>query len=369
MRYEYDNGVGFHYADEVGFAFMPCVLKASGSKVASLSVEITSNKFGRTYSVDAIGGEAIMDYREFVQAAFDDSSSVSAGVDWTVEYDRSNLCRRFDFDAVAFDENGKNLGEVVFNTLYVWGACTPRETWNGFRHLTWFTNFPFSFGLYLGKENTNVLIGYNDAPNTLLKVPVAGIVDFMPSALPTGCKHATIYDYDGEIQQGTFDDTFDLTFRLTSGGKQSKLLRIDYDDTESGIYLRWIDRHGFVRYWLFTQGDETRAMGTDGEFIRNNLSAYSPIYGYVGVNGRRQGYTREDTIPICASNVDRETYDMLQDLTTSPVVDMFIGGDWRDESDMWQSVTIKAGSYTKTTACLQDFVCEIVLNDIKIQKL
>jgi hypothetical protein len=166
-----------------------------------------------------------------------------------------------------------------------------------------------------------------------------------------------------------FDNTFDLTFCLSAGGKQSLLLRIDRDDTESGIYLRWIDRHGFIRYWLFASGEETREIASDLSFIRNNLCGYSDIYGYVGDSGRRQGYERTDSIKLCAPLVDSDTFDMLQDLASSPVVDMYLGGDWMHEEDQWTSVTIKAGSYTKSRACLQDFVCEMIINNINVQRL
>ena len=67
--------------------------------------------------------------------------------------------------------------------------------------------------------------------------------------------------------------------------------------------------------------------------------------------------------------VDSDTFDMLQDLASSPVVDMYLGGDWMNEEDQWTSVTIKAGSYTKSRACLQDFVCEMIINNINVQRL
>ena len=109
------------------------------------------------------------------------------------------------------------------------------------------------------------------------------------------------------------------------------MLRIDRDDAEGGIYLRWIDRHGFIRYWLFAAGEETREIASDLSFIRNNLDDY--LYGYYGDNGRRQGYDRTDSIKLCAPLVDRDTFDMLQDLASSPVVDMYLGGDWTQEED------------------------------------
>ena len=361
MRQTTNNGITIKYADAVGFAFLPCIIKASGSGVASIEATISRGNKVYTYSVEAFADSCIMDYREYVQALFD---GISFGnLDYTKESQQSNLGAVFNISVKVKNSEGSDLATFSYTTFYVWGAMKAGETWNGCKKLTWFTNFPFSFGLYIN-EASQILVGYEGAPNKLVKPSIDGIVDINASVLPNKARYWNIYDYDGEIQQGTFDNTFDLTFCLATGGKQSLLLRIDRDDTESGIYLRWIDRHGFIRYWLFTQGDESRAISSDTSFVRNNLGEYDDtIFGYLGANGRRQGYGREDTIPLCAPLVDSETFDFLQDLASSPVVDMYLGGD------KWQSVTIKAGTYTKTTAELQDFVCNLVINNTQIQQL
>lgn len=365
MRQTTKNNITMQYPDAVGFAFLPCIIKASGSGVASIEATISRESKTYTYSVEAFADNCIMDYREYVQALFD---GISFGnIDYSRESQKSNLGAVFDISVKVKNSEGSDLATFSYTTFYAWGAMRAGETWNGYKRLTWFTHYPFSFGIYLSKLNTKLLIGYEGAPNKLLEIPTYGMMDFNADTLPSGAKYWNIYDYDGEIQQGTFDNTFDLTFRLTTGGKQSLLLRIDRDDAESGIYLRWIDRHGFIRYWLFAAGEETREIASDLSFIRNNLADY--LYGYYGDNGRRQGYERTDSIKLCAPLVDSDTFDMLQDLASSPVVDMYLRGDWKQEEDMWMSVTIKAGSYTKSTACLQDFVCEMIINNINVQRL
>lgn len=367
MRQTTKNNITIQYPDAVGFAFLPCIIKASGSGVASIEATISRETKTYTYSVEAFADNCIMNYREYVQALFD---GISFGnIDYSRESQKSNLGAVFDVSVKVKNSEGSDLATFSYTTFYAWGAPRFGETWNGYKRLTWFTNYPFSFGMYLSKANTKLLIGYEGAPNKLMEIPTTDMIDFNAIILPRGARYWNIYDYDGEIQQGTFDNTYDLTFSLATGGKQSLLLRIDRDDTESGIYLRWIDRHGFIRYWLFASGEETREIASDLSFIRNNLSGYSDIYGYVGDSGRRQGYERTDSIKLCAPLVDSDTFDMLQDLASSPVVDMYLGGDWTQEEDQWTSVTIKAGSYTKSTACLQDFVCEMVINNINVQRL
>lgn len=361
MRQITKNGITIKYADAVGFAFLPCIIKASGSGVASIETTISRETMAHTYSVEAFADNCIMDYREYVQALFD---GISFGnLDYTKEIQQSNLGAAFNISVKVKNGEGSDISTFSYTTFYVWGAMRAGETWNGFKRLTWFTHFPFSFGLYTN-EASQILVGYEGAPNRMVKPGIAGIVDINASVLPSKARYWNIYDYDGKIELGTFTDVFDLTFAMASGGKQSLLARIERNDTEKGIYLRWVDRHGFYRYWLFTQGDESRAISSDTSFMRNNLGEYDDtIFGHLGANGRRQGYSREDTIPLCAPLVDSETFDFLQDLASSPVVDMYLG------DNNWQSVTIKAGTYTKTTAELQDFVCNLVINNTQIQQL
>ena len=272
MRQTEKNNITVQYPDAVGFAFLPCIIKASGSNLSWIEVIIRYNNIERSYNVETLNGSCITDFKTYVQALFD--GRIHAAYDWTIGYDTSVLNILVGIEVNAYDDRDGQLASIDFTTNMVWGAPKYGETWNGYKRLTWFTHYPFTFGIYLSKLNANLLIGYEGAPNELLKIPFNGIVDFYAGILPSGAKYWNIYDYDGEIQQGTFDNTFDLTFRLTTGGKQSLLLRIDRDDAESGIYLRWIDRHGFIRYWLFAAGEETREIASDLSFIRNNLADF-----------------------------------------------------------------------------------------------
>ena len=90
-------------------------------------------------------------------------------------------------------------------------------------------------------------------------------------------------------------------------------------------------------------------------------------YGYESGAGRMQSLKREDSLPICAPLVDSETWDMLFDVTTSPIVDMFAG--YEGGVPKWVSVNVVAASYTKGGAPLQDFICAIALPEVEIQKL
>ena len=362
MRQTTINGITIKYADAVGFAFLPCIIKASGSGVSSIETTISRETKAHTYSVEAFADNCIMDYREYVQALFD---GISFGnLDYSRESQKSNLGANFNITVKVKNSEGSNIAIFSYTTFYVWGAMRAGETWNGRKKLTWFTHFPFSFGIYMSEADDLLVYADGMITSKLIELAGQGIYEITSKVLKAGAKSYSIKDYGGKIQQATFDTTFDFTFYLKTSSQYTELAVIKADNTEKGIYLRWVDRHGFYRYWLFTQGDESRAISSDTSFLRNNLGEYDDtIFGYLGANGRRQGYGREDTIPLCAPLVDSETFDFLQDLTSSPVVDMYLG------SNKWQSVTIKAGTYTKTTAELQDFVCNLVINNTQIQQL
>ena len=68
--------------------------------------------------------------------------------------------------------------------------------------------------------------------------------------------------------RSTFDMTYDITFRYIVVNPQSVRIYVDIDDCEDGIYLRWINRHGFYCYWLFTQRSEQIKTAVEENYIR-----------------------------------------------------------------------------------------------------
>lgn len=353
MRQKEMNGISFSYAESIGFAFLPCIIKANGTGIAALAVIIKAGAVSKTYRVDSFGNNAIMDYREYIQALFD--GRTDPVVDYSADTGASNHGQKVTITASAYNGDGEAAASFDFSVYYVWGAIRRKETWNGYKRLTWFTHYPFSFGLY-NEGETKLIIGHNKTPWHLLTLSEDGIINIGGKVLPTesDVEFSMIYTYEGDIKQATFDEHFDLTFHL-QGGKQAELMLIEYNDADEGEYLRWVDRHGFLRYWLFVKGEDARTVSSDSEFIRDNLSEYP--------SGRRQNYQREDAISLCAPLVDAETFDFLQDVTSSPVVERYLGGD------DWEAVTIKAGTFTKSVSILQDFTCEMIFNNTNIQSL
>lgn len=356
------TGIVVTYPDYMAFAFNPVLITAEGA-TDGLVVDVSANGVVREASVASFGNDAHADVQEYCQAFFD---GMDLSVDYASNKSLTDMGMTLYFDARA--TAGNDTFTVSFQCFVVWGALKPcGEEFQPMRRLMWFKNYPFTFGLYAQMGET-VMFGYNGAPVTYETIAADGLYNFSSANLPQGAKYHVIYSYNGTIQQATFDNTFDLTFWLDNNGIQTEMLRIDYCDCDEGVYLRWIDRHGFWVHWLFKPGDEQRTIAALREFSRNALTNYDINYGWQRGAGRRQAMSRGDVIPVCAPLVDSDTFDILQDVTSSPVVDIYCGDD-ANNVPQWVGVGIQAATYTKKRDELQDFVMNVILPETPIQSL
>lgn len=358
------TGITINYPDALAFAFNPFLIEGVG--VDALEVIIALNgQIKYTISAQAFNRTAYIDIQEYLQSLFDD---MSLALDYAARMAESAQGLQVSISVTV--TSGEDDFGTGFSSYVVWGAVKQdgRDDFRAMRRLCWFKNYPFAFGLY-AEAGTSILFGNGDAPVTAEQIGVDGIYNFGAENIVSGAQYCVIYEYGGTIQQATFDNTFDLTFYLAQNVEQRPLLRIDINScADEGIYLRWIDRHGFWAHWLFKVGAEQRNVSAVTEFSRNAFVNYDARYGWQRGAGRRQSMARADVVPLAAPLVDKDTFDYLQDLTTSPVVDMFAGYD-ASNVPQWVGVGIQPGTYTKTIADMQDFVCNMIAPETPIQSL
>lgn len=360
MRQQTTGGVTLYYPDALVMAFNPVMWHCTGG-IERLKLSITAN--GKTYNMtaEAINGEAWADTQQYVQTLF--SLQVTGVVDYSQPSGRATTFMGVSVAVEAvIDDNNSVTFAVTFSA--VWGALStqPFDVFNGYRRVTWFTHYPFSFGAYI-PTTTSVQIG-----SGVVNVNAEGIYDFVPT--DNGASTMPIIDLGGVIMQGVFDGTFDITFQAISGGGNPNLLAtLDIDRThDEGIYLRWVDRHGFSAYWLFKVGDEQHTVSQITAACRANYAAYSGRFGYTGNAGQRGAMQRADVVPLCVPLVDKQTWDYLQDVATSPIVDMYAGED-SNNNPIWVQVSVQAATYTKTRDELQDFVINLLPPETPLQRL
>lgn len=368
MRSQKTNNVTLQYPDRLAFAFNPFLVIAKlDAGLKSIAVTIKCGDTTASVSYDAFNGTAYADLREFLQSLFD---GVQFGVDYTAESKLTDLGKAVDFTVVctAADDDATTT-TFTFTTFVIWGALQPGETYNDLRTVTYFVGFPFTFGIYTDGGGT-LIYKRDGVPSAYVTLPDAqGVYNIkIPSAL-LPLRYFDVCTFDGQLTLATFDNTFDMTFHASGNGTSTKKLRINVvKGIDDGVYLRWVDRFGFYCYYLFKRGDQTRQTAVSDNFLRNNLLDYNQEYGYQMGAGNRHVKQRADTWALCAPNVDADQYDALQDLTTSPVVDMLRGYD-DDGAPKWVAVNIEAGSFVKTNAALQDFVVNMTLQAVPIQTL
>lgn len=357
------SGTTVEYSDMIGFAFNPCVINISGVAWDSVSAKITCIRTGESHSEtrEMFGEACFFDLQHYIQGAFD--SLKFSECEYVDMPEDTEIGALFDVE-VSFWKNEEVADSMSFQTFFVWGAMRVGERYNGERFITWFKNYPFTIGVYSGTngivqrfcdgvENTVVVLNKQAVWN----IPVIGL---------DADEELSIHMDANESAPATFDNTFDLTFRYVGGDKCTVHCMVD--DSDEGVYLRWINRHGFYCYWLFENGDESRKVSNDGEFLRNNMADYSIKNGYHGGTGRMQRKVGENSLPVCAPLVNSDIFDFLFELALSPVVDMYMGEDDKG-NPAWMRVNISVGTFTKTRKALQDFVATIVLPETRIPSL
>lgn len=353
MAQAIDNGIILKYPDSPCPVFNPCIFTLTGA-MARTRVFI-SNGTQSYRAVYQTPGGGVLDLREFMQSFFADMDLSQEFANLT-DIKVSELGKTVNLTLFALDTDGTTLAQFNVSVSCVWGALKPSEEYGGLRTIRWFTHFPLTLSIYAPQNGSIV---YDTDPMSIPE-PTPTLVNVLIENDPSD-GHG--FDVDRTYQRQGH------TVRVTE-------YTIIPDDHDEGIYLRWIDRHGLWRHWLFKKGDPTvTAASRFGLWNRNDYGKYDAGNGYVGGKGwqgdagRRQSYTRNDVQPLCAPLVTQEVFDMLQDITTSPVVDMFLGYGTLNRPN-WTAVTVEAGSYTKDwKKPEQDFVFNLIMPETHTQTL
>lgn len=348
MATQTTNGITLIYPDDPCPVFNPCVFRLTGTMERAV---VSVTKGGETYSASfntPNGG--LLDLRQFMQLMFD---GIGFGQDLEQMGDIkvSDLAKNVTVTITVIGSGNTTLATFTPTIFCVWGCTEVGQVWLQKRTLTYYRGYPLTFGLYAPRAGEIVI---DDGGSTDIIGSVSkGLYNIRVAPDSDIASIIFSYEVNDEAEMQTIAD-----------------IKVEDVCDEGGIYLRWIDRHGFWCYRLFKAGDPTRTIASRyGMWNRNDLSKFYGIEGWHGSAGRRQSFTRNDVQPLCAPLVDSETFDQLQDLTASPVIDMFLGLDEHDEPK-WTAVTVEAGQYTKDVKKTeQDFIFNLVLPESPVQQL
>ena len=359
MRQVTTSGVTLKYPDAVGFAFNPCLLVADNTSRMDIVVSNGTDDIAMTYY--GFNGNAYADIRAYVQALFDEKTFGNLTY---ASVQKITTGQSLYINVTATTVGGTTVTFSPITVFYIWGGLKigAQEVFNGYRHLTYFANYPFTLGVYTTGA-TSIKFGSNSR-----SISGQGIWNVVPN-IAAGTKEVIVRDNNGTVQNVTFDTTFDFTFHLSGGTSNQAIATITVDnEANEGYYLRWLNRQGMWCYWLFKEGAGKYQSAVDGEYWRNNIIAYDQSYGYQGGQVRYQSHNRQEVIPVCVPLVDRETWMYLLDVISSPLVDLYTGTS--NGVEQWVSVNIQAGTTTRDmNAELSDFLCNIELPETPTQHL
>ena len=364
MRTKTIDDTTIEYPDEICFCFNPVVINIRGHAWARVQVMVIDADTSTLHQEirNTFGGTCFFDISFYMQGAFD--TGLPGEIDYsTAGAEDSRLGRKFTVQLVMY-ESDDDFESFAFDTFAIWGAMQVGERYNGDRTLTWFKNLPFTVGMYTAGA-ASVSVTADSVSKPAIALSARKVYNIKMKGLDAS-RELVLTLPPGTAGSSVFDHTFDYTFQaLSNTGSTVRLL---VNNCTEGVYLRWVSRHGYYCYWLFTRGDESKQVANDGEFIRNNMQDYNYVNGYHGGSGRKQRKTEENTLPVCAPLVDSDTYDFLFQLALSPLVDMYAGKD-TNGYDRWLAVNVAVDTYSKTRAVLQDFTAEIILPETRVQSL
>lgn len=359
MRQVTTSGVTLKYPDAVGFAFNPCLLVADNTSRMDIVVSNGTDDIAMTYY--GFNGNAYADIRAYVQALFDEKTFGNLTY---ASVQKITTGQSLYINVTATTVGGTTVTFSPITVFYIWGGLKigAQEVFNGYRHLTYFANYPFTLGVYCTGA-TSIKFGNNSR-----SISGQGVWNVVPN-IAAGATEVVVRDNNGTVRNVTFDTTFDFTFHLSAGTNNQAIATIKVDrEANEGYYLRWLNRQGMWCYWLFKEGAGKYQSAVDGEYWRNNIIAYDQSYGYQGGAVRYQSHNRQEVIPVCVPLVDRETWQYLLDIISSPLVDLYTG--MSNGVAQWVSVNVQAGTTTRDmNAELSDFICNIELPETPTQHL
>lgn len=329
MRIYQDGSLRIEYPQEIIFVFNPQRIVVEGSGEYCEFV-ISDGTHSINDAREPYGGKVLIDFATYAQECFEKGE------------------RHKNITVDVLTDNG----EVRFEFKAIWGALNIGEIWNEERVVRWWKNYPQTFGVYIPEGATVETRG--DGPYGVAETG-SGFKNFVLADLfPTAQRSAGLRVKNG-AEAGVFDHTFDITF----GGVDAQTWLFNIDECDTGIFLRWVDRHGWLQYWLLKDGEETQSASNEGDEVSVEFADDVQSYHY-GVT--RQSKSLSKTMKGCAVLLDEKDREIVSGVAGSPYVDWWNG-------NAWIPVRIANGTFVNDKSGLVDYEVEINLPKIVTQTL
>lgn len=358
------DSVSVSAPDTFQFAFgtIPLLCEWTSSGVKSVSVDLSSS--GKAYTDTRTpvlrSGKyyCLFDIAAYVRAAMSDDPQPFYGSGF------SNMTRSFTYSVTISYTGGTSTMSNSYTFTAVWGACNTDEVFNQDCEVHYWQGFPSVITAYMattssGSSNSTITrtTGNNTSTQTIhgtgirflaINNSTYGVSDKIEIVSPLTTKY--YLDPDNGVVAYDVDE------------KHKTINIVKHEGVCDGVFLRWVDKFGLARYWVFRRGRDQYAVANESSSLRSEIE-YGAANGYnsTGVIVEQKAAARK--IVVGYPNATKSEIDILLTLLSSPYVEMLLpfGG--------YARVTIQAGTATFNQASLQEFSCTIILPNEEIQSL
>lgn len=386
------------FPDNVVFAFNPLYIIINTASVnLSMQFNVVCDGVTRSIDVELFKGKARIFFSRILQLFFDDYKHF----------------RTLDF-TVSLSLAGTNIFSTSF--VAIWGSLTLGDRYNAYGLFTfeghaeyertriWFKKFPFKVSMFSLNPDHNIICtrdGIKTPYVPLTSIPVTapanindewrgsdnkiyqfdtstrsyfpedvgngreyGIFDVSPARIFPMAKKTASLRIGDRATLNVFDYTFDYTFY--QNGLTTHIVNLRISNDECGYYLRWIDRHGELQYFLFTKGVETEKNTVSSDTV-SDMEEIGPMWFANHI--RNTQISSKLTYKCSAVSLPDEIYGYVSSIVSAPIIDLFLGRS-ASGREIWVPVQIVASSYDyDTTQKLHDLVLSFTLPEYKSQTL
>lgn len=386
------------FPDNVVFAFNPLyIIIKTASVNLTMQFNVVCNGVTRSIDVEMFRGQARIYFSRILQLFFEDYKHF----------------RTLDF-SVSLSLEGTNIFSTSF--VAIWGSLALGDRYNAYglymndgkteyeRTRVWFKKFPFKVSMFSldpshsivcecdGASATYVPLSsvhsgtpaningewigndykiyqYDSLTNEFFAEDVGngreyGIFDINPAWTFPNAKKTASFRIGERGTPKVFDDSFDYTFY--NNGINTHIVNLKICNDSSGYYLRWIDRHGELQYFLFPKGVETDKNTVNSD-TTSDMEGIGPMWFANHI--RNTQISSKKTCKCSAVSMPDEIYDYVSTIISSPIIDLYIGKT-AGGREIWVPVEITASSYDyDTNQKLHDLVLSFTLPEYKSQML
>ncbi len=332
------------YPARYAFAFNPLlitVVEETGDVMRSAWIQIGDFLDERS----PINGEITFDVGPYSCALFD-IGNIS---------DNRERIQPVSISVGVIDADGNSYSSDIQIDI-IWGAIAPTEEYNGLTSCRWFSRFPMKLEFF-AQAGAKV---YKEIDGKGTHTLVSTVSDMGIASIDlSGAFEGDTVVRKAALSVGDFVNVFDETFDFTFANYESEWeITLKKDDSPCGVFLRWIDKHGFMRYFLFSEGEESTESEDYGDLLEQKYSAFGRYYPNIY---RQQGKSVTRKMNIAALHLTREEYEYVRSVAFSPVVDMYVGDD--EGTASWLPVLVSSGDTGREQKILEDMEVEIYYNE------